>query len=117
MYASSCVLSPLDKYICLVFFSSVSFYNNKKYVFIITKSTSSRFSVLSGSCLTAGGHAASFINQVCIMLVNSFTIPGCITNGVGGSGSTSLCFLMLQSMRYDHVLFRGALGPLLCPSY
>ena len=47
------------------------------------KSTSSRFSVLSGSCLTAGGHAASFINQVCIMLVNSFTIPGCITNGAG----------------------------------
>ena len=47
------------------------------------KSTSSRFRVLSGSCLTAGGHAASFINQVCIMLVNSFTIPGGITNGVG----------------------------------
>ena len=47
------------------------------------KSTSSRFNVLSGSCLTAGGHAASFINQVCIMLVNSFVIPGCITNGAG----------------------------------
>ena len=47
------------------------------------KSTSSRCRVLSGSCLTAGGHAASFINQVCIILVNSFTIPGCITNGVG----------------------------------
>ena len=47
------------------------------------KSTSSRFNVLSGSCLTAGGHAASFINQVCIMLVNSFTIPDCITKGVG----------------------------------
>ena len=47
------------------------------------KSMSSRFRVLSGSCLTAGGHAASFINQVCIMLVNSFTIPGCITNGAG----------------------------------
>ena len=47
------------------------------------KSTSSRFSVLSGSCLTAGGHAASFINQVCIMLVNSFVIPNGITNGVG----------------------------------
>ena len=47
------------------------------------KSMSSRFSVLSGSCLTAGGHTASFINQVCIMLVNSFAIPGGITNGVG----------------------------------
>ena len=47
------------------------------------KSTSSRFSVLSGSCLTAGGHAASFINQVCIMLVNSFAIPDGITNGAG----------------------------------
>ena len=47
------------------------------------KSTSSRFEVLSGSCLTAGGHAASFMNQVCIMLVNSFTIPDGITNGVG----------------------------------
>ena len=47
------------------------------------KSTSSRFKVLSGSCLTAGGHTASFINQVCIMLVNSFMIPDCITNGVG----------------------------------
>ena len=40
------------------------------------KSTSSRFSVLSGSCLTAGGHTALFINQVCIILVNSFVIPG-----------------------------------------
>ena len=47
------------------------------------KSMSSRFKVLSGSCLTAGGHATSFINQVCIMLVNSFAIPGCITNGAG----------------------------------
>ena len=47
------------------------------------KSTSSRFRVLSGSFLTAGGHAALFINQVCIMLVNSFAIPGCITNSVG----------------------------------
>ena len=47
------------------------------------KSTSSRFGMLSGSCLTAGGHAASFINQVCIMLVNYFAIPGCIMNGVG----------------------------------
>ena len=47
------------------------------------KSTSSRFSVLSGSCLTAGGHAASFIKQVCIILVNSFAIPGGITNGAG----------------------------------
>ena len=47
------------------------------------KSTSSRFNVLSGSCLTAGGHAALFINQVCIVLVNSFAIPGCITNGAG----------------------------------
>ena len=44
---------------------------------------SSRFRVLSGSCLTAGGHAASFINQVYIILVNSFVIPGCIMNGVG----------------------------------
>ena len=47
------------------------------------KSTSSRFRVLSGSCLTAGGHVASFINQVCIMLVNSFMIPGGHTNGAG----------------------------------
>ena len=47
------------------------------------KSTSSRFSVLSGSCLTAGGHAASFINQVCIILVNSFAIPDGIMNRVG----------------------------------
>ena len=47
------------------------------------KSTSSRFSVLSGSYLTAGGHAASFINQVCIILVNSFAIPGGIMNGAG----------------------------------
>ena len=47
------------------------------------KSTSSRFKVLSGSCLTAGGHAALFINQVWIMLVNSFAIPGCITNRAG----------------------------------
>ena len=47
------------------------------------KSTSSRFSVLLGSCLTVGGHAASFINQVCIMLVNSFAIPGSIMNGAG----------------------------------
>ena len=47
------------------------------------KSTSSRFRVLSGSCLTARGHAATFINQVCIILVNSFAIPGCITNGAG----------------------------------
>ena len=47
------------------------------------KSTSSRFRVLSGSCLTAGGHAASFSNQVCIMLVNSFAIPDGIMNGVG----------------------------------
>ena len=47
------------------------------------KSTFSRFRVLSGSCLTAGGHTASFINQVCIMLVNSFVIPGCIMNGAG----------------------------------
>ena len=42
-----------------------------------------RFRVLSGSCLIAGGHAASFINQVCIMLVNFFMIPGCIMNGAG----------------------------------
>ena len=47
------------------------------------KSTSSRFNVLSASCLTAGGHAASFINQVCIILVNSFTIPDGIINRVG----------------------------------
>ena len=47
------------------------------------KSTSSRFKVLSGSCLTAGGHAASFINQVCIMLVNSFAIPDGIMNRAG----------------------------------
>ena len=48
------------------------------------KSTSSRFRVLSGSCLTAGGHAVLFINQVCIILVNSFAIPDSIMNGVGG---------------------------------
>ena len=47
------------------------------------KSISSRFNILSGSCLTAGGHAASFINQVCIILVNSFTISGGIMNGAG----------------------------------
>ena len=47
------------------------------------KSTSCRFSVLSGSCLTTVGYAASFINQVCIMLVNSFAIPGGIMNGAG----------------------------------
>ena len=47
------------------------------------KSTSSRFNVLSGKSLTAGGHAASFINQVCIMLVNSFMIPGCIKKNAG----------------------------------
>ena len=47
------------------------------------KSTSSRFNVLSGSCLTAGGNAALFINQVCIMLVNSFAMPDGIMNRVG----------------------------------
>ena len=47
------------------------------------KSTSSRFKVLSGSCLTAGGHTALFINQVCIILVDSFVIPDDIMNGVG----------------------------------
>ena len=31
----------------------------------------------------ARGHAALFINQVCIMLVNSFMIPDGIMNGVG----------------------------------
>ena len=58
------------------------------------KSTSSRFKVLSGSCLTAGGHAASFINQVCIILVNSFAIPGGITNGAGHEAQACafLCF-------------------------
>ena len=58
------------------------------------KSKSSRFSVLSGSCLTVGGHAALFINQVCIMLVNSFAIPGGITNGVGRAAQACafLCF-------------------------
>ena len=58
------------------------------------KSTSSRFNVLSGSCLTTGGHAASFINQVCIILVNSFAIPDGITNGVGQEAQASafLCF-------------------------
>ena len=58
------------------------------------KSTSSRFRVLSGSCLTAEGHAASSINQVCIMLVNSFAIPGCITNGAGQEAQACafLCF-------------------------
>ena len=47
------------------------------------KSTSSRFKVLSGSCLTTGGHAALFINQVCIILVNSFAISDGITNRAG----------------------------------
>ena len=47
------------------------------------KSTSGRFRVLSGSCLTAGGHAPSFINQICIILVNSFAIPDGITVGAG----------------------------------
>ena len=47
------------------------------------KSTSSRFSVLSGSCLTAGGHAASLIKQVCIMVVKSFEIPDGIMNRAG----------------------------------
>ena len=47
------------------------------------KSTSSKFNVLSGSCLMAGGHAALLINQVCIMLVNSFAIPDGIMNRVG----------------------------------
>ena len=31
----------------------------------------------------AGGHTASFINQVCIMLVNYFVIPDGIMNGAG----------------------------------
>ena len=50
--------------------------------------------MLSGSSLTAGGHAASFINQVCIILVNSVTIPGGITNGVGWEvrACAFLCF-------------------------
>ena len=58
------------------------------------KSTSSRFKVLSGSCLTAGGHAALFINQVYIMLVNSFVIPGCIMNRAGWEAwaCAFLCF-------------------------
>ena len=58
------------------------------------KSTSSRLRVLSGSCLTTGGHTALFINQVCIMLVNSFAIPGCITNVVGQEAQACafLCF-------------------------
>ena len=60
------------------------------------KSTSSRFRVLSGSCLTSGGHAASFINQVCIMLVNSFTISDGITNGAGLE-AWAWCFLMCSS--------------------
>ena len=52
------------------------------------------YRMFSGSCLTAGGHAASFINQVCIMLVNSFAIPGCIMNGVGQEAQACafLCF-------------------------
>ena len=47
------------------------------------KSTSRRFNVLSGTFLISGGHAASFINQVCIILVNSFAIPDGIMNGEG----------------------------------
>ena len=42
------------------------------------KSTSSRF-----ISLTAGGHAASFINQVCIILVKSFAVPDGIMIGAG----------------------------------
>ena len=58
------------------------------------KSTSSRFSVLSGSCLTTGGHTVSFINQVCIILVNFFAIPGGIMNEVGreAQACSFLCF-------------------------
>ena len=58
------------------------------------KSMSSRFNVLSGSCLTAVGHAASFINQVCIMLINSFVIPDGIMNGAGleAQACAFLCF-------------------------
>ena len=58
------------------------------------KSMSSRFNVLSGSFLTAGGHATSFINQVCIMLVNSFAIPDGIMNGAGleAQACAFLCF-------------------------
>ena len=58
------------------------------------KSTSSRFKVLLDSCLTAGGHAASFINQVCIILVNSLMIPDGIMNGVGleARACAFLCF-------------------------
>ena len=57
-------------------------------------STSSRFKVLSGSCLTAGGHAASFINQVCIILVNYFVIPDGIMNRMGQEARACafLCF-------------------------
>ena len=67
------------------------------------KSTSSRFNVLSGSCLTAGGHAASFINQVCIILVNSFVIPDGITNGAGQEAQACafLCFRACDSIVYS----------------
>ena len=76
------------------------------------KSTSSRFNVLSGSCLTAGGHAALFINQVCIILVNSFTIPSGITNRVGQEAWACAfsCFRACDN-------FGGVFRPLLFPGY
>ena len=51
------------------------------------KSTLSSFKVLSGSCLTAGGHAALFINQVCVRAT-----PGHLRSGPAGrlnSGDTA----------------------------
>ena len=67
------------------------------------KSTSSRFNVLSCSCLTDGGHAASFINQVCIILVNSFMIPDGITNGAGREAQTCAfsCFRACNIIVYS----------------
>ena len=79
------------------------------------KSMLSRFNMLSGSCLTAGGHAALFINQVCIMLVNSFTIRGCSTNEAGFEAQA--CAFMLQSMQQYHVLFSGVFTPLFSPGF
>ena len=78
---SNSVVGPRDHYLTVPGASNISqnlILKAQAMPFGITfwyhsqKSTSSRFKVLSGSCLTAGGHAASFINQVCIILVSSF---------------------------------------------
>ena len=72
------------------------------------KSTSSRFKVLSGSCLTTGGHAALFINQVCIILVNSFVLPDGITNGVGWEAQA--CAFLCSSGVHSVLFFALAIS-------